>query len=77
MLTHSSLLIASPIIQGVGRMGPPEAKMSKTADGVLVPDCKWAKTGVARTQLLYNEYIVYDTRQVTIRYAVQIRFDFK
>ena len=57
-------------------MGPPEGKMAKTDGGVLVPSCKWEKSGIKDTQLLYNEYIVYDTRQVRIKYAVQIGFEF-
>ena len=50
--------------------------------GVQVPCGKLvAAKGVggappAPTSLLYNEYIVYDTSQVQIRYLVQVKFDY-
>ena len=33
-------------------------------------------SGVRRTNLLYNEYIVYDEAQVKIRYMIKTNFQF-
>ncbi|KXS13693.1 PARP-domain-containing protein [Gonapodya prolifera JEL478] len=45
-------------------MDVPLGKLKKTSDG---------KAG----SLLYNEYIVYDTKQIRIRYIIRVKFNYK
>ena len=33
-------------------------------------------SGVAQTSLLYNEFIVYDTKQIKQKYVLQVRFKY-
>ena len=46
-------------------------------NGTLVPMGKPVPSGVDDTSLLYNEYIVYDTNQILMRYLIQVKFEFK
>jgi len=49
------------------------------SDGTVVPLGKPHDTGVtnpAGYTLNYNEFVVYDPRQIKMRYALQVRFDF-
>lgn len=53
--------------------------MCDRPDGMVVPVGHVKDTGVANTSgytLNYNEYIVYDARQVKMKYAVQVEFNF-
>lgn len=50
-------------------------RMRGAIAGVQVPCGKGIKH-LVETELLYNEYIVYDVDQVRIRYLVKVRFDF-
>ncbi|EDQ88218.1 uncharacterized protein MONBRDRAFT_26401 [Monosiga brevicollis MX1] len=52
-------------------------RLPKGKDGrVTVPLGKATSADVSRTDLLYNEYIVYDESQVQLRYLVRCTFDF-
>lgn len=44
---------------------------------MTVPMGKGVPAPVDRTDLLYNEYIVYDVAQVRLRYIIKIKFDYK
>nr|KAG5690983.1 hypothetical protein BaRGS_007330 [Batillaria attramentaria] len=49
-------------------------------DGVVVPVGKGKDTGVKNPKgytLNYNEFIVYDTRQIRMRYLLKVQFNFK
>ena len=47
-------------------------------DGVVVPCGKLIhSSGTGARALNYNEYIVYDTTQVKMRYLLKVKFDFK
>ena len=49
------------------------------SDGTVVPIGKPQNTGVSNPAgytLNYNEFVVYDSRQIKMRYALQVRFDF-
>lgn len=46
-------------------------------DGVKVPNGKLTKSNVAGGSLLYDEFIVYDQNQLTLRYIVQVKGNFK
>ncbi len=49
-------------------------------DGVMVPCGKIVDASSSLPQspsLQYNEFIVYDTRQIKLRYLVQLKFKYK
>eukprot|EP00906_Rhabdomonas_costata_P016102 RCo023102 len=59
---------------GEGRMRPDPAKDAKLGD-LVVPLGKPVKPPqVASSSLLYNEYIVYDVAQVSMRYLFRMKF---
>lgn len=60
---------------GVGRMAAPEDEHSVTADGVVVPTGELEPSDGSGS-LLYNEFIVYRSEQVRLRYAVTLDFVF-
>ncbi|EQC32370.1 hypothetical protein SDRG_10116 [Saprolegnia diclina VS20] len=59
---------------GVGRMTP-AAETHFTDNGVRMPKGELEPTD-ADGSLLYNEYVVYRTEQVRLRYVVTLHFDF-
>ncbi|CAF3091890.1 unnamed protein product [Rotaria sp. Silwood2] len=46
-------------------------------DGVLIPMSHGIPSGVRQIQLLYNEYIVYDTEQINMKYLLRLDFQHK
>jgi len=58
--------------KGVGRTRPAS---SVTLDGVTVPTGK-PETVDVQSSLLYNEYVVYDTAQVNIKYLLKVKFEY-
>lgn len=46
-------------------------------DGVIVPSGKATEIYGLKSELQYNEYIVYDTAQVKNRFLLRVKFDFK
>ncbi|KAM7303813.1 poly [ADP-ribose] polymerase 1 [Ixodes scapularis] len=63
--------------KGVGMTYPDPSNKVVTPDGVEVPlgpAAKDAKQG--GSSLLYNEYIVYDTAQVSMQYLMKVKFDY-
>ncbi|KAI8759281.1 poly [ADP-ribose] polymerase 2, partial [Biomphalaria glabrata] len=63
-------------VKGVGRVAPDPKTFVKLPDGLTVPVGK--AVNVANTSVLnYNEFIVYDTRQIRMKYLVQVKFHFK
>ena len=63
--------------KGLGRTAPDPKETVTKEDGLLVPMGKSTPSGVANTSLLYNEYIVYDTSQIKLRYLLRVNFQFK
>ncbi|XP_053602526.1 poly [ADP-ribose] polymerase [Plodia interpunctella] len=61
-------------VLGVGRTAPAPARA--LAGGALVPAGPPVNSD-RKTDLLYNEYIVYDVAQVNIKYLLQMKFNFK
>ncbi len=62
---------------GQGRTAP-DPKDTLTLDGGLkVPLGPPAPTGVVGSSLEYNEFIVYDTKQIRFRYLLKVKFNFK
>ncbi|KAM4809098.1 poly [ADP-ribose] polymerase 2 [Rhinophrynus dorsalis] len=64
--------------KGLGRSSP-NPKNSITHDGAMVPLGPLIDTGVINDSgytLNYNEYIVYDSCQVRMKYLLQVRFNY-
>lgn len=65
--------------KGMGR-NIPDPKNSVTHDGALVPVGPLVDTGLTHSAgytLNYNEYIVYNTNQVRMKYLVQVQFNYE
>ena len=62
--------------KGLGRVHPDPESNRQLSDGTLVPLGKPVPTNIADTSLEYNEYIVYDTAQVQMKYLVKMKFDY-
>jgi len=62
--------------KGVGKTEP-SAEGWKDLDGVKVPCGKGQKDESKKTDLLYNEYIVYDVAQVQTKYLFRMKFNYK
>lgn len=67
--------------KGVGKSEPDKSTWVTLDDGCVVPigrlknQLKDPKTA-SEYALLYNEYIVYNTNQVRLRYLVEVEFDY-
>lgn len=63
--------------KGCGKTVPDPDQIIKTDDGVIVPAGKPVKSQIKKGDLLYNEYIIYDTAQVNIKYLLKVKFNWK
>uniref|UniRef100_A0A2P2HY51 Poly [ADP-ribose] polymerase n=1 Tax=Hirondellea gigas TaxID=1518452 RepID=A0A2P2HY51_9CRUS len=63
-------------VKALGNMAPHVQTFQTMSDGVVVP-LGPAKDVNTDGSLLYNEYIVYNTAQVRLRYLVKVKFDFR
>ena len=61
--------------KGLGKTYPDPQESVEIEDGLIVPCGKPLEQSI-QSQLLYNEYIVYDPRQVRQRFLCQVRFNF-
>lgn len=63
---------------GLGTSEPDPAQFFTTKDGVKVPYGKpQPNPNVDHSELLYNEFIVYDVDQIRMKYLIKLRFNFK
>lgn len=62
--------------KGLG-MTHPDPSGVRDLNGVEVPAGKGVKVSNLKSELLYNEYIVYDIAQVNIKYLLQMNFKYK
>uniref|UniRef100_A0A1I7ZLS7 Poly [ADP-ribose] polymerase n=1 Tax=Steinernema glaseri TaxID=37863 RepID=A0A1I7ZLS7_9BILA len=63
---------------GMGRIAPDPAEDLTLPDGCVVPLGKPIEMeGAAKYTLNYNEYIVYNTNQINLKYLVEVDFDFE
>ncbi len=65
--------------KGLGKHEPDRKQWVVLDDGCVVPTGDIVQTGVNNQTgytLLYNEYIVYDTKQIKLKYLLKIEFDF-
>jgi len=60
-------------VKACGELGPDPAYDQEIFDGVIVSLGHEAPTGVPRSEVKHNEYIVYDVAQINIRYLVQLK----
>lgn len=63
-------------VRAFGKTYPDPSMAQTTADGVLIPLGKPMTDKNVRSELLHNEYIVYDESQTIIRYLLKLKFDF-
>ena len=64
-------------VKGCGKTGPNPEGQCELPDGCIVPSGKPCDTGTKDTALMYNEFIVYDTAQIQMKYLLQIKFKYK
>ncbi len=63
--------------KGVGKTAPDPSEKTDVG-GAEIPFGKGIKQeGVDQTDLLYNEYIVYDVAQVQCKYLIRMKFNYK
>jgi len=64
-------------VKGCGKFMPGKDADAETWEGMRVPCNSTKPSGVKGSALLYNEFIVYDTARVRIRFACELRHKFK
>ena len=69
-------------VKGVGKTTPDPSEWHVLPDGVKVPLGKGVELDTKKEKgkkcsLLYNEYVVYDTAQVNIKYLLKCKFNTK
>ncbi|XP_014512608.1 poly [ADP-ribose] polymerase 2 [Vigna radiata var. radiata] len=63
--------------KGLGATAPDPSKARELEDGLVVPLGKPEKNLCLKSELLYNEYVVYNVEQIRMRYIVHVNFNFK
>ncbi|CAL5193723.1 unnamed protein product [Lathyrus oleraceus] len=63
--------------KGLGKKMPLESDYVKWRGDVVVPCGKPVSSNVKASELMYNEYIVYNTSQVKLQYLLKVRFHHK
>ncbi|XP_071738186.1 poly [ADP-ribose] polymerase 1 isoform X2 [Rutidosis leptorrhynchoides] len=63
--------------KGLGKKIPDESEHVKWRDDVVVPCGKPVSSNVKASELMYNEYIVYNTSQVKLQFLLKVRFHHK
>ncbi|KAG8389232.1 hypothetical protein BUALT_Bualt02G0207400 [Buddleja alternifolia] len=63
--------------KGLGKKVPLESEHVKWKDEVVVPCGKPVPSNVKSSELMYNEYIVYNTAQVKLQFLLKVRFHHK
>ncbi|PON62587.1 Poly [ADP-ribose] polymerase [Parasponia andersonii] len=63
--------------KGLGKKVPQRSEYVKWRDDVVVPCGKPVPSNVKASELMYNEYIVYNTAQVKMQYLLKVRFHHK
>ena len=60
--------------KGMGTTHPDPKEQVVLEDGCIVPLGNGIDSGVTQSSLLYNEYIVYNTKQVKMKYLLKMKF---
>lgn len=63
-------------VKGIGRTYPDPNEVHTMKDSVKIPYGKPIEDSNIASDLLYNEYIVYDVAQVNIKYLFKMKFNF-
>lgn len=63
--------------KGLGKKVPQKSEYVKWRDDVVVPAGKPVGSNVRASELMYNEYIVYNTAQVKMQFLLKVRFHHK
>eukprot|EP00761_Pharyngomonas_kirbyi_P003059 gb/GECH01003063.1/.p1 GENE.gb/GECH01003063.1/~~gb/GECH01003063.1/.p1 ORF type:complete len:129 (+),score=28.14 gb/GECH01003063.1/:1-387(+) len=64
--------------KGIGATQPDPQEDVYQDDGTKIPLGKPSSTPLdQRSSLLYNEFIVYDTSQINIKYLLKLKFNYK
>ncbi|CAM8931406.1 unnamed protein product [Rhodiola kirilowii] len=63
--------------KGLGQKKPQESEYVKWKNDVVVPCGKPVPSNVRATELMYNEYIVYNTAQVKMQFLLKVKFHHK
>ncbi|GLT33348.1 hypothetical protein SLA2020_079460 [Shorea laevis] len=63
--------------KGLGKKVPNKSEFVKWRDDVVVPCGKPVPSNVKASELMYNEYIVYNTAQVKMQFLLKVRFNHK
>lgn len=63
-------------VKGVGKTMPNPTDFFTLDDGVVIPYGKQITNNAVNSELLYNEYIVYDPAQVNIQYMLKVKFNY-
>ncbi|XP_013616687.1 PREDICTED: poly [ADP-ribose] polymerase 2-like [Brassica oleracea var. oleracea] len=63
--------------KGVGKTATNSSEAKTLEEGVVVPLGKPEDHSSTMGMLLYNEYIVYNTEQIKMRYVIQVKFNYK
>ncbi|CAH2059929.1 unnamed protein product [Thlaspi arvense] len=63
--------------KGLGKKVPQESEFAKWRDDVTVPCGKPVPSKAKASELMYNEYIVYNTSQVKLQFLLKVRFKHK
>ena len=61
---------------GKGRTIPDEKEFYNLEDGTVVPSGLGIESKTS-TSLQYNEFIVYNTNQIRMRYLIKLKFNYK
>jgi len=62
--------------KGLGSTSPDQSTFVTLDNGCVVPSGKSVKDRNLNTSLLYNEYIVYDTAQIRMKYLLRMKFNY-
>lgn len=80
-LTKASFVTKVPdgkfSVKGVGKTIPNPEEFHTRDDGVIVPCGKGITNDKLASDLLYNEYIVYDVAQVNVQYLLKMKFNYQ
>ncbi|TYI55471.1 hypothetical protein E1A91_D11G144400v1 [Gossypium mustelinum] len=63
--------------KGLGKKVPKKSDFVKWKDDIIVPCGKPVPSSVKESELMYNEYIVYNTSQVKMQFLLKVRFHHK
>ncbi|CAF0861667.1 unnamed protein product [Rotaria sordida] len=76
-LSAETLPAGTQSTKGCGQTIPDPKQHYYTDDGGLIPMGRGVNAKIPHSSLLYNEYIVYNTEQIKIKYLLRIEFNYK